>query len=146
MTDEEKRDVTKMTPEEVAKLLVVDGALDANTVAKLVLGGATQEAIAGIATEIAGRPTTPREIEEMTRADYRHLYEIEAIARQAPGAVSAVFDQQVMDTMHAADARPWARGFRCGYATAKGEASLAVSHMGNAIVARSEGLTREDTK
>jgi len=101
------------------------------------------ETIEAIAARVGMRP---KDVEDIIRMDMKHLAEVEALALQAPANLSAAFDAQVVDAMNASDASPWARGFRCGYATGKAEASMAVGHLGNAVVARSEGLTREETR
>lgn len=130
----------------------------AQIVSRFCLG----ESIDDLAADVEAESNTaeqlralPPESREMMRAETRHmletalrhdmqwLYETEGLATQAPANLATALMQQSADHCTAIDTSDWARGYRAGYATGKQESADAVGHLGNVLLARAHGVTRE---
>lgn len=123
--------------------------MDASEIIRRFGGGATVSALASemvplmddAAVWAAALDAKAEEIEAVIRADLRQLYQEEALALQAPGRLAAVFDQQCIAACAVGDSDEVRAAYRAGYAAAKHEASVAVSHLENVIRARVRGVT-----
>lgn len=81
--------------------------------------------------------------EDVIRKDAQWQLETEMLARQEPARLAAALGalQEALD--RAVDTDDFLAGFRAGRAYQAGCDSAAVGHLGNALIARAEGVVRE---